>query len=436
VSANPYVIALLMMLLATPLPAASAPGLTLDAALEQAINNNADLAAARSTVEEARGRLKQAGLWPNPRLEISNETDKSFRNEGEYDRSAGLSYDFPIAGRIARQADVARVDVALALAELNDVERKLLGDVAASFYEIVSDKRQIALRDRLIAVDESLVQATQARFRAGEVSALDVNTATLELQRLQQERAVLDSMRASKLAQFVALLGQTQGEELQLEATLPAIEPVQPLAQLIESALQGRPDLRLALLSIDRARADKKLASASAWEDWSVAVGVRQSFTVLDGVQPQSQDKVLMTSLSIPLPLINRNQGTRAAAVSATLAASARAQGLELRVRQEVAGQYEQTTRLAGALQAYERSILPLSARNAEEARTAYRRGQIGIADVVQIERQALDVNTGYETALLQYLQSVAALKTATFAWSNIGTRIGERSNHDTTPER
>jgi cobalt-zinc-cadmium efflux system outer membrane protein len=436
VSANPYVTALLMMLLAAPLPAASAGGLTLDAALEQAINNNADLAAARSTVEEARGRLKQAGLWPNPRLDISNVSDKSFRNEGEYDRSAGLSYEFPIAGRIARQADVARVDVALALAELNEGERRLLGDVASSFYEIVSDKRQIALRDRLIAVEQSLVKATQARFRAGEVSALDVNTATLELQRLQQERAVLDSMRAAKLAQFVALLGQTQGRELQLEATLPAIEPTRPLAQLIEAAVQSRPDLRFALLSIDRARADKKLASASAWEDWSVAVGVRQSLTVLDGVPPQSQDKALMTSLSIPLPLINRNQGARAAVASATLAASARARGLELRVRQEVAGQYEQTTRLAGALQAYEGSILPLSARNAEEARTAYRRGQIGIAGVVQIERQALDVNTGYETALLQYLQSLAALNTATFAWSNIGTRIGERSNHDTTPER
>ncbi|MCA1657972.1 MAG: TolC family protein, partial [Verrucomicrobiaceae bacterium] len=73
----------------------SAHALTMEQAVVAALSNNLDLRAASYEVEKARGRLLQAGLWPNPELELSTTTDRSFKNEGERTRAAGFQQAFP-----------------------------------------------------------------------------------------------------------------------------------------------------------------------------------------------------------------------------------------------------------------------------------------------------------------------------------------------------
>jgi len=415
----------LPLLLAIPLAwssAALAQGLTLEQAMREALVRNRDLRAARSAVEAARGRLEQAGLWPNPRLVLSNETGEPFNNAGEYTRSLGISQDFPIAGRIGRARDVARVDVARALAEVNEAERRLLGEVATSFYGVVTLDQQIGLRDRLIAIDESLVSTTRARQRAGEVSELDVNTAELELQQLRQERTVLSGERTAALAKLAALMGLPPGATPMLDSTPPPIAPLPSLNRLIAQALSERPDLHLLVLSADRAQAERALARSSAWEDWNLSFGVQQDKRVIVGAPPQPADKALMLSLSIPLPLFNRNQGAIAAATANEESAREQLAALRLRIENRLTGKYAQVTRLLGALDAYTRNTLPLSRRNAQLARNAYRQGQVSIVEVVQAERQENELNTAYTDALGQYLGALAALNTAADIWAPLMT--------------
>lgn len=404
----------------SPRPGAAA-GLTLDEAMRAALVRNSDLKAARVQVDAARARLEQSGLWPNPRLELSNVTDRYFGNEGEYTRSQGITQNFPIAGRIGRAQEVARVDVARALAEVNEAERRLLGEVAASFYNVGALDRQIALRDRLIGIDESLVTASEQRRKAGEVSELDVNTATLELERLRQERTVLTGERAAALRVLAGLLGYPPDSKLAVDAT-PPVAPPPPLLQLTEQALNRRPDLRLLTLATDRAQAEQVLAKASAWEDWSVSLGIQQSRSTIVGVPSQPTDKAVMLSLSIPLPLFNRNQGARAVAIADEQSAREQLAALRLRVENEVAGKHEQVTQLLVALTAYSEHTLPLSRRNAELARDAYRQGQVSIVEVVQAGRQENDLNASYANTLAQYLQALAQLNTATAAWAPLMT--------------
>lgn len=90
----------LMALLISPAIVVAKPALTLKQTTQIAIHNNRDLIAARYTVSLARARLIQAGLWPNPTLNLTDIDDKAFTNEGEYSRSAGFSQAFPISGRI------------------------------------------------------------------------------------------------------------------------------------------------------------------------------------------------------------------------------------------------------------------------------------------------------------------------------------------------
>lgn len=393
---------------------ANAAGMTLPRAIDIAVQSNKDLQAVRYTVEQARARLLQAGLPSNPRLNISAGNDRIFNNQGEYVAGIGISQQFSVAGRIAHQKEVARVDVALALAEIRQAELKLAGDVASRFYSLLALNRQIEVRERLMDVDQKLVLGTRNRFKAAEVSELDVNTAQLELQRLTQERALLLSQRITQLAQLNQLLGRPAIQDLELDDTLPDSKSSPGLADQQRQALSSRPDLRFALLNADRAQANQALARAQHWEDWTVGVGLEQGLLVINGAPPQGADRMLMLSLSIPLPLQNQNQGNIAEAVATGTQAYARIEALKLSIGNEVASTYAETERLQQALSEYQRNSLAVSARNVQLVQQGYNQGLVPIGDVVLVQRQQGELNIAYLNTLELYLQALARLHIAT----------------------
>jgi len=393
---------------------ANAAGMSLAQAIDISVQSNKDLQAARYSVEEARGRLLQAGLPPNPKLDIAAKNDLLFGNAGEYAASIGVSQQFSIAGRLAHQKELARADVALAQAEIKQAELKLADEVRSEFYRLLVLDRQIALRERLLGSEQALVAGTRSRFKAAEASELDVNTAQLEMQRLSQERSLLLSQRISQMARMNQLLGRSANQNLALDETLPTDEALPSLAELQRQALSSRPDLRFALLSADRAQVGQALARAQRWEDWTVGVGLEQGRQVIDGGAPQGSSRVIGLSLSIPLPWRNRNQGNVAAATAAGAQADARIEALKLSIANEVASAYAETERLQQALTEYHGNILAVSARNVRLAQQGYGQGLIPVGDVVRIQRQQGELNIAYLNTLDQYLQALARLRSAT----------------------
>ncbi len=430
-----WIQALVALLAMTVTVWARADGLTLEQAVQQSMARNPELQAARYAMDVAHGRLQQAGLWPNPRLQFDGASDKPFADDGEFNRNLGFSQNFPIAGRINRQKDVARVDVALVLAEINEAERRLAGQVAGQFYAAVTIDRGIALRNELIDIERSLVDVTRNRLKAGEVSELDVNTVTLELERLTAERDVLLGDQGVAVAELAASLGLPVPYTLELDTSLPPIGLQSALSVLERRAYARRPDLRIRTLETDRARAEQALARASAWQDWTVWLGVQQDRIGFDGAARQSADNAVFLSLSIPLPLFNRNQGDVAAARGAERQASQGVEALRLAIANEVAATYHQLGRLATTLTAQQQRMLPLSQRNTELARGAYGQGQISIIEVVQVERLRNELRANYLDIYGSYLQSRARLDMATGAWSEFATRVSEHPANTDFPE-
>jgi len=413
-------------LLGSNIQIARAAGLTLPQAIDIAVQNNKDLQAARYTVEGARARLLQAGLPPNPQLDIAAKNDFIFRNEGEYAASIGISQQFSVVDRIAHQQDVARVDVALALAEIRQAELKLAGDVASRFYSIQALNRQIEVQGHLLDVEQKLLLATRNRFKVAEVSELDVNTAQLELQRLTQERTLLLGQRITEQAQLNQLLGRSATQSLEVDDTLPSSEALPSLAEQQRQALASRPDLQFALLFADRARANQALARAQRWEDWTLGVGLEQGRQVIDGAPPQGTSRALGVSLSIPLPWRNQNQGNIAEAAAGGAQAYASVEALKLSISNEVASAYGETERLQQALSEYPGDNLTLSERSLRLAQQGYNQGLIPIGDVVQVQRQQNELNIAYLNTLAQYLQAMARLHIASADY--VADRAGQPS--------
>ena len=274
--------------------------------------------------------------------------------------------------------------------------------------------RQIETRDHLIELDRNLLESARNRFRAAEVSELDVNVAQLDLQRVTQERALLVNEKLNQLGQLNQLLGRAAAQPLALDETLPSMESLPSLADQQRRALDHRPDLRAAVLTVRRARADHKLARAERFEDWTVGLGVERSRSAIEGAPPQPSNNALALSLSIPLPLLNNNEGRVAETIATGAQAEAQIVALRRSISNEVANFVAEIARLQQVIVEYQRTMLPVSEGNVRLAQQGYGRGQIPISDVVQAGRQQGDINIAYLAALDLYLQAWAKLRTAT----------------------
>jgi len=381
--------------------------------IDIAREDNKDLQAACYAIDVARAKLLQAGLRSNPRLDFSAHGDFLFRNEGEYATSIGISQQFPVSGRLLREKDVARVDIALAEAEVQEAERRLANEIAVAFGRLIVVDRQIQSRDALIAVEEKLARTTRNRFKAAEVSELDVNAVQLDLQRVAQERSVLQNQQQALLVSLNTLLGRLPSAALNIDASVPQPESLPSLEQLQRKAIESRPDLHTAMLAGGRAEAEMLLAKASRWEDWTVGLELSQDKQVIAGAPAQGVNRAIGVTISIPLPLYNKGQGLIAEAQASGDLARARIAALRQGILGEVAGAYGEVMRLQALLSQYSQRATPISERSVRLAQQGYSQGLIPVFDVVQAQRQQSELNAAYLSTLDQYLQALARLHLA-----------------------
>ena len=391
-------------------------------AAEEALRASPDLAAAYAAIDAARGRLLQAGLWPNPALTLAGRSDFAFRNEGERVLGVDLAQRFPIAGRLARAQEVARVDVALALAEAREFERALIGDVQRTVYGLVALDLAIASRASVIRTAEQLVHAATRRRQAAEVSDADVNLLEIELARFEQEKRRLELDRGVAAVRLNQLLFRRANSPVEVSTKLDesAFDASQTAEELAKAGAR-RPDLEGLRLESDRARAEAQLARAESWEDWTVGAGYesdRQVFRNEPSVDPigTKQDEFLGLALNVPLPLWNRNQGRVAEAHANERRARARLAARERAVEAEIEAARRRATELSRVAREYEESLLPRAQRNVELLERAYRQGLVAITTLVQAEQQLADTVLRRAETLGELRQAEVDLETAAAA--------------------
>jgi len=401
--------------------AKAADTITIEGAVREALANNPDLRAARYAIDMARGRLRQAGLWPNPDLELDGRDDFLFSAEGERGGSAGFAQRFPIARRLGRAKDVARVDIALAESEVHDAERILAGEVSRLVYRIVVLRDKAGAQDEVIRTAQSLAEAAQRRFEVAETSEVDVNLLRVEGGRLRQERIVLDIEARKAESSLAELLGRSPDAPVQVAADLDAPVLLPPRDQIVSHALRVRADLAQRRLEADRGAAEERLAKAERWGDWSLGLAYQGDRSVFEppgsgaplGTARVQPDQFLGLKLTIPLPLWNRNQGRIAEARSSRNRAGARLAAEELKTKREIETAFFEVKRMEEVVRTYREQILKLTDRNIKLVRRGYGEGLVGISEVLQAQSQFTTLRQAYYDALGDLWRARVDLETA-----------------------
>ncbi len=299
------------------------------------------------------------------------------------------------------------------MAEISNRERLLIGQTERAFIAVAASTEQIASRRELLGINETLVQLSQQRLQAAQVSQVDVNLANIETQRLQQEIDVLEIERQTNLLALKLKLGRMPNAPLSVEGSLQSIAEHLDVRGGEAGAFARRPDLRGLELEGDRARAEVRLARAEAWSDPTIGFTYENERAV-DDPRGLRTDQYLGLRLAVPLPLYNRNQGKVREQIGAENQAQAQAAALQLSIRSEIAEARVRAERFGSVLSAYQQNLSPLVAQNTDLLRQGYAVGKIDFTLVVQSQTQRGTLRNGYVDALRDRAMALADLQTAT----------------------
>src|SRR5438876_9365816 len=263
--------------------------MTVDELVARALAANPELRAARREIDAALGRLRQAGLRPNPMLELGGQKALSPDNN----LTAMLTFPLDLNGRKEGRVAVAERELAMKRAQVGDRERRLRGEVRMKAGEVLAAQRNLRVTDGLLQVNRQALGIVQERVKQGAAPALEENLALVEVNRLDASQKLLASRVEVATLQLKALAGMTPDAPLSLRGDLSATVATADRGEAVARALAGRADLEAA--RADAAASQARILKEQAEGRWDASVNLgymRQDFGFdLMGLTAQGQTR-------------------------------------------------------------------------------------------------------------------------------------------------
>ena len=371
----------LTLLASTYLVCAQTTPLSLDEARDRAKNFNRDVLAAKHNAEITAGVHDSNTEYPNPSLGISYAKQRVWPANFD-DKAISITQPIPLSGRLGHADSVGTAQENAARFRIADVQRLTDNAIIKAYAEAAAAQ---AAWDALKATAEAYRQEAliaRQRKNAGDLAEIDAARITLAAEAAQVDA---DNARIRLKAALVALeiyMGANQPTgNLELKNNLAALHPI--CEQIFATPMGMRYDVEAAKEDLQAAEAGVALEYANRWADPSVSFSYDHNY--------QTPAYTFGVAISIPLPLLNQNNGAiRAARARATLASS------ELgRTSTQAAADLtdaEAAWRITAESDRQHREVLlPAAQKIAEAARLAYERGGIALIDYLSTTR---DYNT------------------------------------------
>lgn len=385
----------------------TAAAVTVEDVVAQAMAEHPELQAMRAEVDAAAGRLRQAGLRPNPMLDLGYQKALGPDNNA----MIGVTVPLDLNGRRDGRLGVAQREVEVRRAQIADRERKLRAEVRIKAGELLAAQRGLATLGEVIAANRRALGVVRDRVRNGAAPALDESLQLLEVNRMEASDAALRGRLDVLGLQLRAVAGLPAGPPITVRGDLAVVPAPVDAEQATREAVVARPDF--VAVRADAAMAAARVRKEEAEGRWDASINVgyqRQDFgfelmgtTATGGTRPiQDVFHYLGAGVSITLPVRNQNQGNIAAARAEVRAAERRQELVDRTIRQEIAAAVAQDTAARRALALYTGGVRNLAARNFEIVRQAYELGRGTLLDVIAEQRRYLEVENGYTDALKQ----------------------------------
>ena len=386
---------------------AQAQKLTMDQAVQTALQNNSGIKAAEFQVDYFK-ELKKTGsdigklsaVWMHGQF-----------NSIYQDNNLTLQQSIPFPSAIANQIKLGKEQVIGAQQNLTVQQNNLVYEVKAVYSQLLYQQAQ----KKLLAAQDSLysdfANASSVRFKTGESNLLEKTTAeTQHLEVQNSQRQNIADIEISE-ARLKALLKS----DLRFEATDELKKRTVP-AEVSAAQIQNNPELKLINQEVNISRQYKRMEKSRIMPDLLVG-GFVQSLTGFQNVDGQDvffsrSKKFTGFQLGLSIPFWIKPNIARANA-AAFQEESMRKKAEQYQVT--LTGNFEQALREldknTATLNYYESSALQNADLILSQARKAFHAGEISYIEYLQSLKISIGIKSNYLQAINQCNQSIITLE-------------------------
>ncbi len=378
--------------------------------------NNTSLQASRLNIDELKAQEITAHLRPNPDFTLSADGTQIAPSHGVWTPfagtfvSPGVSYLFERRNKRGLRYDVAKQGTAIGVAQQSDSERNLLFNLRSAFVGVLQAKAVLSLaQDNLDSYDK-ILKVSHDRFQAGDIARIDLDR--LELQRLQFEsdlQTALVNLRTTKINLLALLDDRRPVDSYDLDGRFDFSEDMASLDDYRKDALDARPDLRAAVLSVKQAETNYQLAEANGSTDPTIGVW----FTHNGSFNNPDALNTIGASVSIPLRFFDNNQGEKLRTKIDVKRNEKLRDGVETQVYADVDSAYATLSSNISLLKPYKRQYLDQAVRVRDTVLFSYQHGGASLLDFINAESEYRTVELNYVNLIGSYLTAAAQLNLA-----------------------
>jgi cobalt-zinc-cadmium efflux system outer membrane protein len=371
---------------------------------------NPTLRAARIGIDESKANEVTAYLRPNPDVsllfdQIDPFTTNPYRPFVNTQPLTSFSYLHERAHKRELRLDSAKKGTDIAVSQSADMARTLLFNLRSAFVQNLQAAAVLANAKENLAYWDRELGINRERLKAGDIAQVDLSRLMLQRVQFESDYAMaLVNLRTAKIQMLTLLNDRRPVEQFEVTGPFDFNEQIATLAELRQQALANRPDLRAAVQTIEKAKADHFLAVANGSTDPTFGMDI--------GRNPPIQ-AYFGVSVSIPLRIFDKNQGEKARTELDIHRTESLREAAESQVFSDVDSAYATLATTVDLLKPYKATYLDMAVKVRDTVSFAYQRGGSTLLEYLDAEKNYRDIRLSYLNLIGSYLTAGAQLNLA-----------------------
>ena len=388
------------------------PELNLETLEQWALERNPTLAQAAAQIDISRSRAWQAGLYPNPTVGYTAET------AGEL-QGAFIQQEFMMGGKLRLSRAKFQQEAAVAEAQLEAQEYRVVSSVRKAFYRTLATQRQVEVRQELLKNAEDALATTKALVNVGQANRPDLLQAEVQVSRIRAELSSAERRYEGHWQELVAYVGIPDLPQAPLSGQLEIAEDeTLDRETMLNELLACSPQLRAAWAEVVRDRIGVQRERVEPIPNVDLRVEAGYNFV--------DRETVAGASVGIKLPLYDKNQGTIAQARAELMRAEAEVARIELSLRQKFGDVFSDYESDLVQARSFEQDVLPKAREAYETYLASFQNRRAAWPQVLVAQREYFQLSDEYIEILMDLRRAEAEIT---------GMFLGDGLEQPQTPE-
>jgi outer membrane protein, heavy metal efflux system len=391
------------------LGAADEPVLRVEALVQEAIQKNPKIVAARERHAGLKEKIPQAGALDDPMLGVgvvNLPNNFNFNEEDMTMKEISVSQKLPFPGKRGLSEEIAAKEAEAGGAEVDEIANQIARDVKITFYDLSHVYRAMEVTQRYKSILEELVKTAQTRYSYGLGMQDDIIRNQVEISKMVDDLIMLEQKKRTIAAKLNYLLNRPPNSPVGRPAEFEFKRMTFSIEELQQQALSDNPMLKALKQDITGRNKNVALAKKDYLPDFSVKLAYGQRDDRLDVYTG-------MVELNLPIFFKSKQERKVAEAYADVRSAQARYDSAQNEIFYMIADMGSMTQRLDRKIELYRTGIIPQARLQIDTAMNAYRVNKADFMALLDSRMRLYRYELDYHEALTDHEKSLAALEAA-----------------------